>query len=83
MAMSKCPHCNTSRFEIAENSPASSQYKVFLVQCSGCGAPFGVMDYFNVGTLLKKQEKAVSEMDERLKRIEYNIAAIGQALNNR
>jgi len=41
------------------------------------------MDYFNVGTLLKKQEKAVSEMDERLKRIEYNIAAIGQALNNR
>ena len=70
MAFSKCPHCKSGSFEIATKEPSGSAY----TQCSGCGAPFGVSDYYNLGTLLQKQEKAIDEVASRLDRVAVTLA---------
>ena len=63
-----------------EIEPVDSTYKLTAVQCTGCGAPAGVMDFWNIGTLLKKQEKQISDMDTRLQKMEYTLNQIAQAL---
>lgn len=54
MAMSTCPKCNDHRFEIVETEPHSSRFKLLFVQCMGCGAVVGVLEYRNIGWLLDK-----------------------------
>lgn len=41
MAYSKCAKCDNTYFEVVENSPARSNYKLMFVQCSKCGTPIG------------------------------------------
>jgi predicted nucleic-acid-binding Zn-ribbon protein len=62
MAYSKCPHCQSSSFELKEVSPSKSNFKLFFVQCGSCGAPFGVTEYLNVTSMLEKQNKAIKEI---------------------
>ncbi|MDD5394963.1 MAG: hypothetical protein PHE17_18245, partial [Thiothrix sp.] len=62
MAWSTCPKCGGHMFEIKENEPSGSAYKVMVFQCTGCGHPFGIMDYFNIGTLLQNQKKDISDL---------------------
>ena len=52
MAFSTCVKCGNSTFEVAENSPRGSNFKLMFVQCSACGGVVGVMDYYNVGNML-------------------------------
>jgi hypothetical protein len=52
MARSKCGKCDGYVFEVVETVPGNSRYKVLFVQCSSCGTVVGVMDYFNIGTLI-------------------------------
>jgi hypothetical protein len=78
--VTKCPHCNSTRFELKEIEPNGSIYKLSAVQCVGCGAPSGVMDFWNIGTLLKQQEKQISDLNSRLQTMEYTLNQIAQAL---
>ena len=80
MALSKCPHCDGKIFELQEVSPIGAAYKSTFVQCSGCGAPVGAMDYFNVGTLLKNQEAKIDELSRKVDQIDYSLQLIAQAL---
>ena len=57
MAYSTCPKCTNSRFEIVENEPTGSNFKLMFVQCNSCGAVVGVTDYYNVGALLQEIKK--------------------------
>lgn len=54
MATSKCPKCDSTCFEMRENAPSGSKYKLMFVQCAYCGAVVGVTDYFNIPSLLEK-----------------------------
>jgi hypothetical protein len=58
--MSNCPHCNRATFEIEEVEVSGVKFK--LVQCSGCKAPVGVMEYNNVGQLIHDLEQRVTEV---------------------
>lgn len=49
MALSKCPKCDSTQFEVQENSPVGSRFKIIFVQCSRCGCVVGVTDYRNIG----------------------------------
>jgi len=62
MAYSKCPHCGNSYFEVKEVSPSGSRYKLNFVQCSSCGAPFGVLDYMNISAMLTQQNEAIKKI---------------------
>jgi uncharacterized C2H2 Zn-finger protein len=66
MALSKCPKCDNHFFEMKEAEPTNSAYKVNFLQCSRCGAVVGVMDYFSVGTLIRKLIKALGFDPDRL-----------------
>lgn len=57
MAYSCCGFCKSTSFEIAENSPSGSRYKVMFVQCSSCGHPIGVLPYTNTEYLINKTKE--------------------------
>lgn len=54
MAISSCPKCSSSHFEMNEAVPSGSKYKVMFIQCSSCGAVVGITDYYNIPFLLAK-----------------------------
>jgi hypothetical protein len=80
MAYSKCPKCEGRSFEVVEQSPENAAYKFMFVQCSGCGSPFGVADYFNIGSLLQGQKKQLQDLEGRLSTIEAALEGILNSL---
>jgi uncharacterized Zn finger protein len=52
MAASICPRCAKPFFEVVEREPRDSNFKLLFVQCSSCGAVVGVLDHFNIGSLI-------------------------------
>lgn len=62
MARSTCPKCEHTGFEIVENEPTNSMYKIIFIQCSKCGAVVGTTDFYNIG-------ERTAEIKEALKKI--------------
>lgn len=67
--------CDSTRFEVKENSPTRSNYKLLFVQCSSCGAVVGTMDYYNIGARLSELEKKIDE-------IKYSSSAVASVNSN-
>lgn len=89
MAVSTCSKCGGHSFRLDESVPSGANYKLMLVQCSSCGVPVGVVDYYNLGALLKKQEaeienlkSAVSNLSYSIGTIDHNIANIAKSLSS-
>lgn len=59
MAISTCPKCDNTNFEIVEHSPIGSNFKYMFIQCNQCGAVVSVTDYYNLGEM-------ISEIKQRL-----------------
>jgi hypothetical protein len=55
-----CGKCGNTQFEMKEFEPQKSNYKYLSIQCTKCGVPIGVQEYFNVGFLVKKLAKALN-----------------------
>lgn len=53
-SQSKCPKCESSEFEAINDKPVNSNYEVIFIRCNNCKTVVGVLDYYNVGTLIKK-----------------------------
>jgi len=51
---SKCPACGNTGFEIAENSPRGSNYKLYFIQCDSCGTVVGTQEYCSTSALILK-----------------------------
>jgi len=93
MAISKCPKCDNTFFELVENSPSKSNYKLLFVQCSRCGTVVGAMDYYNIGTVLNKVENNLEKIEKNLNNVNsinnnlnivnQNIANLYQLINSR
>jgi hypothetical protein len=60
--MSTCPKCDSHYFEVKENEPRDSNFKLLFVQCGSCGAVIGVMDYLNIGAVLQRQNRAIEKI---------------------
>jgi hypothetical protein len=78
MALSACPKCEHLLFEIVTVEPSGSNYKMNLVQCSACGTPIGVTEFYDAGELLTEQAEKLEEMDKRLIRIERAVRALAE-----
>jgi len=57
MAMSTCIKCGGHLFEVKENEPHDSRFKVLFVQCRTCGGVIGAMDHYNIGALIHSLAK--------------------------
>lgn len=44
MAESKCPKCESTKFELISAKPANASFPVSFVQCVGCGCVVGALD---------------------------------------
>ena len=54
MAISTCPKCDSHSFEMVENSPRDSRFKIMFVQCALCGAVVVTADYINTAALIQQ-----------------------------
>lgn len=60
MAQSKCPKCGSTSFELVENAPSGSDYRLNFVQCSQCGGVVGVLDFYSIGDLILRLAKKLN-----------------------
>lgn len=51
---SKCPKCDNTEFEVVNDTPKNSNYELMFVRCANCHVVVGVLDFYNVGSLVKK-----------------------------
>ena len=78
---SQCPHCQGSSFETVVQEPSGSRYKLIFVQCSGCNAPIGVLDFMNIGAMTEDQDAAIAKLGSRLHKIEQALDALTRAVS--
>lgn len=57
---SKCPSCQKSGFEVVTEEPKDSNFKLMFVRCQWCKTVVGVLDYYNIGTLIKRFAKKLN-----------------------
>jgi hypothetical protein len=81
MAVSKCPHCQGTFFEIASKEPSGARFKTIFVQCGKCGAPFGVQDFLNIGAEIQDVKKALKRIDQQVDALTYTVSQIAHALS--
>lgn len=63
---SKCGHCGGFMWELSEESPTHSNYKLFFVRCSLCKVPVGVVDYYDTYSKLVTIEKTVKTLGDAI-----------------
>jgi hypothetical protein len=51
---SKCSKCENTTFEVVNETPVNSNYPLIFIRCVKCQTVAGIIDYYNVGTLVKK-----------------------------
>jgi hypothetical protein len=73
--MPACPKCGHQVFALTEIEPMNSRYKMFAVNCASiaCQAVVGVTEYFDLGTVSRKLEAKIEEVEKRLSRIEQAL----------
>jgi hypothetical protein len=57
---SKCPSCKSSSFEVEEETPTASNFKLLFIRCSTCKTVVGVTESNNVGYLIRKLAEALN-----------------------
>src|SRR5690242_18829758 len=57
VASSTCIKCGNHIFELVEQEPISSAFRLNFVQCSCCGGVVGVLDHFNIAQLISEFAK--------------------------
>lgn len=71
-----CGKCENSSFKVQELSAQGANYKLFAVQCVSCSTPIGVMEYYDNGSLLKKQEKAIAALEQKMNHLQGGVDQI-------
>lgn len=77
--MSKCSNCQNTTFKIQEQSPIGSAFKVNFIQCSKCGAPVGVVDYFDVHSGINSLHEKLENIKNMMSHLDYKV---DEVLNN-
>jgi hypothetical protein len=83
MAIPKCPHCGATKFEVTEDEPLNSNYKIFIVHCISCGAPVGPMEYVVASVLLANQEKTLTQIQKSISLLDSRLQKIERAVTGR
>ncbi len=84
MARSKCGSCGSSSFELADQDRIkNSNFKLTFVQCSSCGVPVGVMDYYNIGNKLEGLEKRIKNIESTIGNVDHNVVAVAELVKKK
>lgn len=77
----KCGKCGKSTFKVSEIEPQGSSFKLIAVQCSGCGTPFGVTDFYNAGALFEDQNRVLQKQSAEISKLSRQVREIGDAVD--
>ncbi len=83
MAISKCPHCTGTHFELTTVEARDARYKHHFIQCTNCGAPFSVVDYQNPSVLLDEQAAVLQRIERSVRDLDQRLSTIEQLLRSR
>lgn len=83
--MPACPKCGHRAFSISQIEPIGARYVMYAVHCASitCQTVVGVTEYYDAGSLLKKQEKAIAALDARLSNLEHSMRNVELYLRQR
>lgn len=62
---SRCSRCQGNQFEMVEDTPTGSAFKLMYVRCSSCKTVIGLTDYYNIGDLIYKLAEKLNIRLER------------------
>ena len=56
---SECPKCDSSHFEVAQETIKGTNFYLSFIRCASCGTVVGVMDFYNIGAIIHDLAKAL------------------------
>ncbi len=78
---STCAKCGNHSFSLVETEPAGSRVKWHFVQCSSCGVPVGVVDFFPNSAITRRMEKLdknVGALSDQLTQLQAELHRLAQ-----
>jgi hypothetical protein len=80
---SACVKCGGMSFKLEQKEPLGSSVKWYFVQCSSCGTPVGVVDFYPNATIVRKMEaleKALESLEGDVANIDHMIRQLANRL---
>lgn len=74
--ITKCAKCDNNSFRVQELSADGASYKFMAVQCMRCSTAIGFTDYYNLGALIKGQEKEIADLKKTVRDIQTYVHQI-------
>ena len=81
--MSKCASCGSFNFRVQEVAPQGSNFKLNFVQCSICGAPVGVLEYYNLTSMIDGVQKKIANLSSKFEEVNYNLSILQQEIRRK
>jgi len=68
MAESKCPKCDSTRFEVVHaHNLEGSKRAILFVQCAECGCVIGTLDFVNLGVQASDLKESLHRLADRIR----------------
>lgn len=78
--MSKCPSCGNLSFRVQLVEPGESNFKLYFIQCSSCGVPVGITEYYNSGALIRGLEEKLSSLSDQINHMNHNLMVLEDSI---
>lgn len=63
---SKCPKCENNTFELTEDSPKNSKYKMQFLRCCSCKTIITTLPFYDTTSILESIEKDLEKIKSKL-----------------
>lgn len=78
----KCAKCGGGFFELQTIEPSGSNFKINVIQCSSCGAPIGLVDYYDTHSSIEKTNQKIERLHNEVNQLGYDITNIRNMVSN-
>lgn len=68
-----CIKCKGTFFELKTIEPNGSNFKVNVVQCSACGSPIGLVDYYDTHSSIELTNSKIKNLHDEVSQIAYDV----------
>jgi len=72
--------CDGASFTVQAIEPSGAAYKQIAIQCTACRVPIGITGFYDAGSLIKKQEKTIADLQRTVNDIQQYVHQITHAM---
>lgn len=62
----RCPKCENSRFELVEDFPTKSAYKMYYIRCIGCRTFLHAIPYFDTNNKIDLLQADIDKIKSKI-----------------